>query len=193
MVLFGCDCSRGDPAPTILQPSTPIGAAPSATGPSLPQPGTVPFDVGSPTIPQDNPPSGVKVAFGHSLFFDARLSVDGTYFNAGVGLAAPDPAAINPGRQAASRRDEDFGAFKPPTLRNVARSAPHLHDGSAPNLEAAVRYMASGGVPNPQRSPLLANRDLTEPEFTDPRAFLGALDCGRINFPPGYVDKGKPL
>jgi len=88
-------------------------------------------------------------------------------------------------------RAEDTGAFKPPTLRNVPRSAPYFHDGSATTLDVAVRTMAEGGAPNPHLSPILQDRGLTAAERADLVAFLGALDCGRIATPPGVVAEEK--
>ena len=72
---------------------------------------------------------------------------------------------------------EDWAAFKPPTLRNIGKSAPYFHDGSAAKLEDAVRVMAGGGKPNKNLTKLLADRKLTENEFNDLVGFLRALDC----------------
>ena len=47
-----------------------------------------------------------------------------------------------------TNRPEDTGAFKTPTLRDIARSAPYFHDGSAKTLEEAVDIMLGGGKPN---------------------------------------------
>src|SRR5204863_7249936 len=44
----------------------------------------------------------------------------------------------------ASSRPQDRRAFKTPTLRDVARRGPFMHDGSVPTLEAAVRHYLSG-------------------------------------------------
>ena len=42
----------------------------------------------------------------------------------------------------------DKGAFKTPTIRNVALSAPYMHDGSLRTLEEVVEHYAKGGTPN---------------------------------------------
>jgi cytochrome c peroxidase len=52
------------------------------------------------------------------------------------------------GRFKVTNKPEDTGAFKTPTLRDVAKSAPYFHDGSAPTLEAAVDIMLAGGKEN---------------------------------------------
>ncbi len=51
-------------------------------------------------------------------------------------LSQPDIAEL--GRFVVTRRPSDLGAFRTPTLRNVAATAPYMHDGSVPTLEAAV-------------------------------------------------------
>ena len=76
-------------------------------------------------------------------------------------------AGITPGPTAQN-------AFKTPGLRNVALSAPYMHDGSEPTLEAVVRFYNRGGdVPTPD--PLVRKLDLSETEIRDLVAFLGAL------------------
>jgi cytochrome c peroxidase len=47
-----------------------------------------------------------------------------------------------------TNKPEDTGAFKTPTLRDIARSAPYFHDGSAKTLEEAVDIMLAGGKEN---------------------------------------------
>jgi cytochrome c peroxidase len=100
----------------------------------------------------------------------------GAYFNTGIGTDAATP---DEGRKAASKKDEDWAAFKPPSLRNVAKSAPYFHDGSVKTLEDAVKFMASGGKTNKNKSALLSDKQLTDTEIKSIVAFLGALDCGK--------------
>ncbi|MCE2941611.1 MAG: cytochrome-c peroxidase [Gemmatimonadota bacterium] len=97
---------------------------------------------------------------------------DGLYHNVGLeaGKATPDR-----GRAAVTNAPADERAFKTPTLRSVALSRPYFHDGSAATLEAAVRYMASGGGPDSTKSPLLVNRSLGDVEVRQLVAFLQAL------------------
>jgi cytochrome c peroxidase len=96
-----------------------------------------------------------------------------TFFNIGLehGKEKPDPGRFN-----VTRNEADRGAFKTPTLRSVARSGPYFHDGSAATLKEAVRYMASGGKPDPNKSPLLKPTGLTEDELDKIVAFLTALN-----------------
>ncbi len=76
---------------------------------------------------------------------DGVLFTDQQYHNVGIGMDQPNP---DPGRAAATKKPEDTGAFKTPTLRDIAKSAPYFHDGSAKTLEEAVDIMLAGGKPN---------------------------------------------
>jgi cytochrome c peroxidase len=95
-----------------------------------------------------------------------------TFYNVGLeqGKATPDI-----GRSNVTKKPEDTSAFKTPSLRSVALSAPYFHDGSAATLEEAVRYMAGGGRPDPNKSPLLAPTGLTDAEIGKLVAFLRSL------------------
>lgn len=53
-------------------------------------------------------------------------------------LATLDPAVSALGRYLVTRRLQDVGRFRTPTLREVARTAPYFHDGSVATLEQAV-------------------------------------------------------
>lgn len=76
---------------------------------------------------------------------DGVLFTDQQYHNVGIGM---DQATPDGGRANFTKKPEDTGAFKTPTLRDVARSAPYFHDGSAKTLEEAVDIMIAGGKPN---------------------------------------------
>lgn len=65
--------------------------------------------------------------------------------------------------------------FKTPTLREVARSAPYMHDGSLATLEAVVDFYSDGGRPNPNLDREIAPRNLTQPDKHSLIAFLRAL------------------
>ena len=76
---------------------------------------------------------------------DGVLFTDQQYHNVGIGMDQKEPDV---GRFKVSNRPEDIGAFKTPTLRDIAKSAPYFHDGSAATLEEAVDIMLAGGKPN---------------------------------------------
>jgi cytochrome c peroxidase len=112
------------------------------------------------------------------FFSLAFLSPEGAYFNAGVGTQGKAEADVDVGRMAVSKSAADWAAFKPPSLRNVSKSPPYFHDGSAATLKEAVRFMASGGAKNKNLTPLLSDKQLSDTEIDEIVAFLGSLDCG---------------
>ena len=74
---------------------------------------------------------------------------------------------------------EDRGAFKTPTLREVTRTAPYMHDGSLATLEDVVDFYDGGGKPNPYLDTELRRLDLTPTEKQALITFLHALS-GRV-------------
>ncbi|MBX3182945.1 MAG: c-type cytochrome [Polyangiaceae bacterium] len=111
------------------------------------------------------------------FFSDAYASADSAYHNTGVGIEGKKKEEVDIGRKAVSKSDTDWAAFKTPSLRNVAKTAPYFHDGSAKTLEEAVRFMAKGGFANEFKDPRITDRELTDAEIQQLVAFLGALDC----------------
>lgn len=76
----------------------------------------------------------------------------------------------------------DMGRFRAPSLRNVAVTAPYMHDGSVASLPAVLDHYAAGGrstlangAPSPLRSPLVRGFSLSVQEREDLLAFLDAL------------------
>jgi cytochrome c peroxidase len=89
-----------------------------------------------------------------------------------TGVAFKDGRIADDGRFTVSRKNEDRGAFKTPTLREVARTAPYMHDGSIATLEEVVEFYVQGGRRNsgldPRMRPLTLNAD-------DKRALIAFL------------------
>lgn len=71
---------------------------------------------------------------------------------------------------------EEIGAFKTPTLREIARSAPYMHDGRFKTLEEVVNFYNKGGVKNPHQDNLIIPLDLTDQEKRDLVEFLRTLN-----------------
>lgn len=94
---------------------------------------------------------------------------DEQYHNLGVGMDAEEPDL---GRYEIVKEDAARGAFKTPTLRNVAASAPYMHDGSQKTLEEVVEWYNKGGHPNPWLSDKMKPLNLTEQEKADLVAFM---------------------
>src|SRR6185436_8144504 len=114
---------------------------------------------------------------------DGVLLTDQQYHNVGIGMDQKEP---DPGRFKVSNKPEDMGAFKTPTLRDVAKSAPYFHDGSAKTLEEAVDIMLGGGKPNQNLDTKNLKPHRVQPEQReDLLNFLRALteDC-KLSKPP---------
>jgi len=69
----------------------------------------------------------------------------------------------------------DMGRFRAPTLRNVAVTAPYMHDGSIETLQAAIDHYARGGVRSPLQSKHINGFLITPQQRTDLVAFLESL------------------
>jgi len=86
-----------------------------------------------------------------------------------------EPPPKDLGRYEITLDPKDRWAYKTPSLRNVALTAPYMHDGSLATLEAVIEFYDRGGVDNPDKSPLLAPLGLDQAEKAALVAFLRAL------------------
>jgi cytochrome c peroxidase len=115
---------------------------------------------------------GMAIFFGKghcSACHQGANFTDGAFHNVGVGMDAEKPDL---GREAVSKQLGDRGSFKTPTLREIARTAPYMHDGSLPTLEAVVDHYAKGGIANPQLDEEIYELKLSPQEKADLVAFL---------------------
>jgi len=92
-----------------------------------------------------------------------------------TGIAWLGTQLRDPGRFSVSSNPEDRGAFKTPTLREVARTTPYMHDGSLTTLEDVIGYYDKGGNPNLGLDPDLRPLDLTAEEKRALVEFLRSL------------------
>lgn len=99
-----------------------------------------------------------------------------------IGVPQVGPLKEDLGRYNVSRQARDKGAFKTPTLRSIAETAPYMHDGVFATLEEVVDFLDTGGISNPHLSPLMKPLNLTRQEKTDLIAFLTALNGAPIPF-----------
>jgi cytochrome c peroxidase len=114
---------------------------------------------------------------------DVEFHNTGLYNLSGI-LSYPEP---NTGAFEVTKNPKDVGKFKAPTLRNIALTAPYMHDGSAATLEDVLdHYMAGGrtiasgphqgvGHDNPNKSPTIRGFSLTHGQRDDLIAFLRSL------------------
>jgi cytochrome c peroxidase len=104
--------------------------------------------------------------------------------------------ASNPGLREFTQEPADEGKFRTPSLRNVELTAPYMHDGSVPTLEAAItEHYALGGMAasgahgrSPLRDPLIEGFSLTDGELADLVAFLKTLTDEAFVTDPRFSD-----
>lgn len=105
---------------------------------------------------------------------DGMLLTDQQYHNVGIGMDQKEPDL---GRAAFTKKPEDNGAFKTPTLRDISKSAPYFHDGSVATLAEAVDFMLGGGKANDHLDKKnLQKHVITKEQRDDLLAFLKSLD-----------------
>jgi len=92
-----------------------------------------------------------------------------------TGIAWQDGRVADAGRFAVSGVEKDRGAFKTPTLREIARTAPYMHDGSLATLEDVVDFYDRGGRANPRLDMEIRPRGFSADERAALAAFLRAL------------------
>ena len=98
---------------------------------------------------------------------------DEKFHNLGIGW---DDNKVDLGRYMVTGNADEIGAFKTPTLREVSRSAPYMHDGRFKTLEEVVNFYNKGGVKNPHQDNLIIPLELTDQEKHDLVEFLRTLN-----------------
>lgn len=96
---------------------------------------------------------------------------DEKFHNIGIGW---DTNTVDLGRYMITKTPQDIGAFKTPTLREIARTAPYMHDGRFGTLQEVVNFYNNGGIKNPFQFDLGA-LELTDQERRDLVEFLRSL------------------
>lgn len=98
---------------------------------------------------------------------------DEKFHNLGIGW---DTNTVDLGRYMVTNNADDIGAFKTPTLREIARTAPYMHDGRFKTLEEVVKFYNQGGVKNPHQDNTIIPLELTDQEQQDVVALLKSLN-----------------
>ena len=112
------------------------------------------------------------------------LFTDGKFHNVGLGGASSDS-----GRALVTGKPSDIGRFKTPTLRDVEKSAPYMHDGSIPALEDVVHHFNAGGVPGSGADSLIRPLGLNEEDVSDLVEFMRSLtENSLVDGGPGHGD-----
>jgi cytochrome c peroxidase len=132
---------------------------------------------------------GAELFFGKAECSQCHVGwnfADSKFHNLGIGWNAAAQVFADSGRVKVSGQAEDIGAFKTPTLREVTKHAPYMHDGSILTLRETVEHYNRGGTPNPHLSPKIRPLGLTPEEVDALVAFMRALDG------EGYADTPPP-
>lgn len=126
-------------------------------------------------------PMSKSALHGRELFFSEKVNcaachlgpnlADEKYHNLGVGMTVKNPDL---GRYAVTKQEKDKGAFKTPTIRNVALSGPYMHDGASKTLEDVVEHYNKGGNPNPYLSDKVKKLNLSDQDKKDLVEFMKA-------------------
>lgn len=98
---------------------------------------------------------------------------DEKFHNLGIGW---DDNKVDLGRYMETKNPEDIGAFKTPTLREISRTAPYMHDGRFKTLEEVVKFYNQGGVKNPHQDNTVIPLEMTDDEQQDLVAMLKSLN-----------------
>ena len=85
------------------------------------------------------------------------------------------------GRYEVTGRPDDRWRYRTPTLRNVALTAPYMHDGSLATLRDVLLFYDRGGVPNEVLDPLISPLQLSAAEIDDLLAFLQSLTGSNVD------------
>jgi cytochrome c peroxidase len=91
--------------------------------------------------------------------------------------------SADPGRGKVTGVAQDVGAFKTPTLREIASTGPYMHDGSQATLADVVDYYDKGCSPHPNLSSKIVKLGLSAQERADLVAFLEALSGTVVEVP----------
>ncbi|MBO9701862.1 MAG: c-type cytochrome [Sporocytophaga sp.] len=117
---------------------------------------------------------------GMNLFFGE----EGECFHCHTGFTFTDNSFRNnglyqvyadSGRARITQNPSDIGKFKVPSLRNVEKTSPYMHDGSMATLEEVIDHYSKGGHKHPNKSPIIQPLNLTDQQKDDLISFLKAL------------------
>ncbi len=135
----------------------------------------------------------------HEISWNNALFTDNRFYNIGIGFASLKPVLDkllkNPstplsglqnsetGRYQVTKKIKDLGKFKTPTLRNIALTAPYMHDGSLKTLAEVIDYYDKGGDKNPYLDPAIFPLKFSPQEKKDLENFLLSLTSPTVANP----------
>jgi cytochrome c peroxidase len=106
---------------------------------------------------------------------NSPLMASSDFFNNGIQKVNTLEDFADKGRGEVTGRLLDNGMFRAPTLRNIALTAPYMHDGRFKTLEEVINHYNSGGFPADNKNPFIRKLNLTEVQKGDILAFLNTL------------------
>ena len=136
------------------------------------------------------------VKLGDQLFFDkggcnqCHLGynfTDSLFHNLGIGWNDTEEMFSDNGRFEITGIEHETGAFKTPTVREVTKRSPYMHDGSILTLREVVTFYNRGGNANPNLDPKMQPLSLTDEEIDALVAMMEAMSG------EGYADVGPSL
>ncbi|BCX04844.1 MAG: hypothetical protein KatS3mg053_2782 [Candidatus Roseilinea sp.] len=141
-----------------------------------------------------------STTFSGAVFIERPFFNTGLYNLDGKGAYPPD----NEGVKELTNDPTDMGRFRPPSLRNVALTAPYMHDGSMATLEEVIRFYERGGRKitggpyagdgrlSPLKNGLVSGFTLTDAQRQDLIAFLESLTDWNFVTNPRFSDPFAP-
>lgn len=132
-------------------------------------------------------PAKGNCAACHTIGPTFALFTDNQFHNTGEGVGDNEQIA-DLGRYDVTHIEADKGAFKTPSLRNVAVTGPYMHDGKLKTLKDVVDFYAGGGNSNPYLDKRISAIHLTGQDRTDLVEFMKSL-TGQL--PPNLGPPGK--
>lgn len=112
----------------------------------------------------------------HTIEEKYALFADGKFHNLGTGMDEQGELR-DKGRYDVTKAEADRGAFRTPTLRNIAKTAPYMHDGSQKTLREVVDFYVGGGNANAHLDKEIKELKLSQQDRADLVAFMEALTC----------------
>ena len=137
-------------------------------------------------------PEKIKVQLAPGVFVDVDTEI--------VESVRQKPKENDVGLYEVTQNPYDRWKYRTSSLRNIALTAPYMHDGAFSTLREVVEFYNVGGVPNELLSPLIGPLDLTEQEIDQIVAFMHSLTGGNVRTlvadafaaPIGELSKSDP-
>jgi cytochrome c peroxidase len=120
-------------------------------------------------------PQRGNCAVCHTIDAHYALFTDGKFHNTGAEING-EGDFTDLGRFGQTKLEADRGEFKTPTLRNVALTAPYMHDGSLKTLKDVVDFYVGGGNSNPDLDKQMKPLKLSAQDRADLVTFLESLN-----------------